>query len=470
VQELSESAWPPVLETPESRLGKLQRGLGSGARGVFFAPEAADADLIVACVRDDPRLDTQVDSRDRYYALLLNRLNVEPGVLEDVIAAREAQPLDVYDPGPCLALYVLVSTALLGNAGAMDAIRRYLHNGRYWTSVLQEFVWDTFGERLRVDWRERIDSFAEIVLRRFPTSDSLAPELDDLWAVDLGWWTEWGSSYPVIRSVLEQVQAERTKDLLPTVDQRSLPTGELLQRNAPGSMMWLYRTLLDRDSDEDTRLIEAAAHDVQRPMRLAAVGAMAARQDVAMLPILRELADGPVRGSAHGVLTRALQALPYSSTRPTVREWLQMAGDRKRRIAASVIGDAAIEDDVEMVTAELTSELNVGMDGDQYIVCSLAQALGRNPSKAHSRLLRRAFNEIPYSYGRKYIAAALATSDPDFPSTLGIDCLWDAEPAVRAIGAAHASRSNPNARRKLDEIRSDPTEEQEVRTAATSQT
>jgi hypothetical protein len=49
---------------------------------------------------------------------------------------------------------------------------------------------------------------------------------------------------------------------------------------------------------------------------------------------------------------------------------MRMTGHQKRRIAAGVIGDEAIEDDVELVTTELTTELNAGMDGDQYIVTS----------------------------------------------------------------------------------------------------
>jgi len=127
----------------------------------------------------------------------------------------------------------------------------------------------------------------------------------------------------------------------------------------------------------------------------------------------------------------------------------------------------AIADDIEQITTQLATELQAGTTGDQYVVCSLAEALGRHPARGPYDVLDHAFGEMPYSYGRRYVADAIAATDPRFPDRLAINCLWDCEPDVRATGATHASRDDPLAAARLAELRADPNEDPDVRRAAT---
>ena len=59
---------------------------------------------------------------------------------------------------------------------------------------------------------------------------------------------------------------------------------------------------------------------------------------------------------------------------------------------------------------------------------------------------------IPYSYGRKWVVAALAATDPAVPRGVAVECLWDCEPEIRELAAGIADRRQPSAARRLAEL------------------
>ena len=210
-----------------------------------------------------------------------------------------------------------------------------------------------------------------------------------------------------------------------------------------------------------------AAEDPSRAMHAAAVSALATQQHTEVLPAVLRLSEETGRGITRALLYRAFVALPYTATRATATEWLT-EGDRTRRgAAANAMGAHAIDEDVRLIVAELSRELDKGLSGDQYVVCSLAEALGRHPEYGPYAELDRAFSDMPYSFGRGYVVDAIAATDPQFPDNLAIDCLWDCEPAVRATGARHVNREKHIAAAQLQQMRTDPLEDKEPREAAT---
>lgn len=112
-------------------------------------------------------------------------------------------------------------------------------------------------------------------------------------------------------------------------------------------------------------------------------------------------------------------------------------------MAASAIARHAIPEDVPIVRRAIVEQLDADLEGDQYLICSLAEALAHHPELGPFDELRRACEEMPYSYGRHFVVDALAATDPAFPHTTAIDCLWDAEPHVRATAARVADRGDP---------------------------
>jgi len=116
----------------------------------------------------------------------------------------------------------------------------------------------------------------------------------------------------------------------------------------------------------------------------------------------------------------------------------------------------------------LTRELDRGLDGDVYVVCSLAEALGRCAPHGPFEELTRAYEEIPYSYGRRYVVAALAAADPTYGGDVAVECLWDCERETRQVAAQHVDRRIRLATQRLAELTADRAEAASVRAAAST--
>jgi len=425
------SSWPPHLEAPDSLLGRLQRGLGSAAREVLDGRPSNARELVRSCLEADPRWDTDLDDRADYYAVLGISGDVDVAVLEAL--ARDEPRGDGPDPGPSPVLNVLARTAARGNTEAISALRRYIETGRYWEWVIPWLLPEGQPTRTSPGWPEWVDGLAPLLCERFPTVELMSEALKDAWSVTPtdAPWDEWRTAYPLIGAALE---ATTDSHQHPAAHDRyaDAPTSELLALEKAKLARRVARVLASRTGDEDVQLMLRAAEDPSLPMHVAAVNALATQQHTEVLPAVLKVSDETGRG-----ITRVV--LPYAATRATATEWLTGGARTRRAAAANAIGAHAIDDDVRLITAELSRELDQGLSGDQYVVCSLAEALGRHPGHGPYRELDRAFSEMPYSFGRRYVVNAIAATDPQFPDKLAIDCLWDCEPAVRATGAKNGA-------------------------------
>ena len=90
------------------------------------------------------------------------------------------------------------------------------------------------------------------------------------------------------------------------------------------------------------------------------------------------------------------------------------------------------------------------------MICSLAQALARGGVHGPFDELLRAYEETPYSYGRRYIVDALAASDPTFGGDVAVNCLWDCEADTRRLAATYVDRRVRLASQRLDELTGGP--------------
>ena len=73
---------------------------------------------------------------------------------------------------------------------------------------------------------------------------------------------------------------------------------------------------------------------------------------------------------------------------------------------------------------------------------------------------------MPYSYGRRYIVAALAASDPTFDGDVAVECLWDCEAETRLLATAHVDPRVRLALQRLQELAGDGAQAASVRAAA----
>lgn len=460
-----ERAWPPPLEAPGALLGGLQRGLGSAAREVLEGSVADPCRLVLSCVQADPRWDREIDDRADYYAVLALAVGVDAARVE--VLARDRPVGDGLDPGPGLALEVLARMAVRGDVEAISAVRRYFSTGRYWGSLIDWLMPADNAKGGSPAWPVWVDQLALMLCERFSTVESMAEALaDDAWGFSGPPWPSWRAAHPLIDHALATLTCDRPRNPSASDRYANQPTSALLALDSPELSRRVAGWLARREDPADIELLRRAAQDPSLPMHAAAVNALAAQHGREALPAVLALSEHTGRGVRQGLLFNAFVKLPYVETRAVAADWL-VCGDATRRSAASkAFATHAVEDDVRLVARELSRELDENLDGDQYVVCSLAEALGRHPACAPYPMLARAFREMPYSYGRHYVGSAIAATDPGFPDEHAIDALWDCEPTVRAIAAKHASREIPGVEARLREMLSDPFEDADARDAA----
>jgi hypothetical protein len=464
---VSDSAWPPRLDGSETLLGRLQRGLGSAAREVLDSGAPDARELVRACLEADPRWDTDLDDRADYYAVLAISTGLD---VADVAALAADKPRgDGPDQGPSPVLGVLARMAARGNAEAITALRRYFASGRYWERVISWLMPDGWPDGTARGWPECVEGLAPLLCERFPTVEQMGEALKDAWSVRLedAPWSEWQSAFPLLGSAFKATAEDHKRPSAASDCYANASTSALLALEKPELARRVAKWLAPRTSRDDVRLMLRAAKDRSLAMHAAAVNALAIQQRSEVLPAVLELSDQTGRGITRALLFGALTALPYKATRAPATGWLTGSDRTRRAAAASAMAAHAIDDDVRLITVELSRELDRRLDGDQYVVCSLAEALGRHPAHGPFQELDRAFRAMPYSFGRHYVIEAIAATDPDFPDELAIESLWDCEPAVRATAAQHARRAHPIAAARLQQIRSDPLEDKDVRAAAT---
>ncbi|MGH2943835.1 MAG: hypothetical protein ACRDLN_13780, partial [Solirubrobacteraceae bacterium] len=212
-------------------------------------------------------------------------------------------------------------------------------------------------------------------------------------------------------------------------------------------------------------LLLDAAGDPAAPMRRAAILALGRQGRSELLAIAEQATSRAERGKLQGAIALALEAMPISQTRALAHDWLQSSDWARRRKAAGMLATWAEDEDLPSARQALSRELDEGLRGDVYVIGSLAEALGRCGVHGPFEELLRAYEEMPYSYGRRYIVAALAASDPTFGGDVAVECLWDCEAETRRLAAVHVDRRVRLAAQRLDELAHDEAQATSVRSA-----
>lgn len=245
-------------------------------------------------------------------------------------------------------------------------------------------------------------------------------------------------------------------------------TVELLAIQESSRWAQIADELATRTTPYDIEMLVAAANAPDLPMRRAAIVALGRQGRREVLKIAEENTRAAERGKLQGAIALALEAMPLSQTRALAHAWLESDDWARRRKAAGMLAARAEDEDVAPARAALSRELDRGLDGDVYVACSLAEALGRCPVHGPYEELSRAYEELPYSYGRRYVVAALAAADPTFGGDVAVECLWDCEVEVRQLAVERVDRRVRLASQRLAELAADTAQAASVRRAAGS--
>ena len=245
-----------------------------------------------------------------------------------------------------------------------------------------------------------------------------------------------------------------------------MPTRELLQIAEDSRWTQIADELASRSAPDDVAALLEAANDPTVPMRRAAILALGRQGRRELLEIAEQNTSQAGRGKLQGAIALALEAMPLSQTRHLAHDWLTSADWARRRKAAGMLATWSEDEDLAPARDALARELDEGLEGDVYVICSLAQALGRGGVHGPFEELQRAYEEMPYSYGRRYIVSALAASDPTFYGDVAVECLWDCEAETRRLAAIHVDRRVRLASQRLEELAGDEAQAASVRSVA----
>ncbi|HEX8159100.1 MAG TPA: hypothetical protein VF526_17075 [Solirubrobacteraceae bacterium] len=458
---------PPTLAETTDPLGKLQRGLGSGYLWALDAARSVAHALLLHCVFNDPRWDRQLDHRDDYYATLALDVELDASALESWLQESDEDRETTHD-----VIGMLGRMAVRGHADARRVLREYVAYGAMWERAIDQLIGDYDAMRVGPPWPEAVTRLDEVLVRRFPDESELAAALA---GVDPRGrpWALWSVENPAIARALAldhgQPAPPRSRAWRPRRIQakpHEMSTVSLLAIGESSRWTQIADELANRTSGEDVRRLVAAANDPDLPMRRAAILALGRQGHRELLRIAEENTAQAQRGTLQGAIALALEAMPLSQTRALAHDWLTSPDWARRRKAAGLLATWAEEEDLPHARRALGRELDEGLEGDVFVVCSLAAALGRIPERGPFEELSRAYEEIPYSYGRRIVVSALAAADPTFAGDVAVDCLWDCESETREVAAEHVDRRVRLAAQRLAELAGDEAQSASARQAA----
>jgi hypothetical protein len=459
---------PPPLAGPAEPLGKLQRGLGSGYLWALDADRSVAQALLLHCIFNDPRWDRQLDARIEYYATLALDVGLDAGALELWLQRGDDDLETTHD-----VLAVLGRMAIRSHAEARLVLRDYVARGRFWDRALELLIDDYDAMRVGVPWPEVVAGLDAVIVDRFPSESELAEALAGVDASARPW-TLWSVENPKIAWALsfdhgagESPAPKRTaRPRKAQPKPRELSTSELLAITEDSRWTQIADELIGRTGKDDVQRLLLAANDPELPMRRAAILALGHQGRRELLEIAEANTSEAKRGTLQGAIALALEAMPPEQTRSLAHDWLTSSDWARRRKAAGILATWAEGEDLEHARRALARELELGLEADMYVVCSLAEALGRYAGHGPFDELSRAYEQIPYSYGRRFVVSALARTDPTFAGDVAVDCLWDCEPETRQLAAAHVDRRIRLAAQRLDELAEDDAQAPSVRRSA----
>jgi hypothetical protein len=461
---------PPPLADVAEPLGKLQRGLGSGYLWALDAHRSVARALLVHCLFNDPRWDQQLDAREEYYATLALDIELELDPLEDWLRENDEQSTELEQN----LLGMLGRMAIREHSEAGRVLRDYVAYGRSWQRAIALLTGDPETMRAGVPWPEAVAGLDGVLVERFAGESALAEALADVDPRERPW-SLWSIENHRIAGALAaghrvplppRTRTRRRQPRRKPPNPRQLSTEALLAVGEESRWRQIAEELETRRGRDDVQLMMTTARDPDRVMRRAAILALAhqGRRDV--LEIAEESTRTEPRGKLQGTIALALEAMPLSQTRALAHDWLTSPDWGRRRKAAGILGTWAESEDLELARRALERELDAGLEGDVFVICSLAEALQRCAARGPFDELSRAYEQIPYSYGRRFIVSALAASDPTFAGDLAVECLWDCERESRAIAASRVDRRIRLAAQRLGELAGDEAQAASVRVAA----
>jgi hypothetical protein len=455
-------ATPANIAPPDSLLGLLQRGRGEGYRRILKVPKSEAPALLVQCITNDPRLDTQVESRDQFYASIATEIDFQ---LEPLVKhLRNHDDSTQGSSSTCLTVTTLAELAKRDYRDAKDILCDYVRWGQWWNWPIHELVKisdDSLSMRL-----------ARSIEQHFSSNDGLDEAMLDC---PIESFTELARFSSRIQTSNAKAVAKITSSRRPALpDLSALDTKELLNLVDQNNYRLLGKPLANvvRPTDQDM-LVSHVSLDTPFVAHVALAGL--ARLGPASLfkwlvdfwMTLPERSDPTNKQKNLGrvilrqSILRTLLALPGDVTITLAREWISQKDSRKRELAEKLLQEHATVEDIPILREALRPMLN---NEEAEWDCFLLKAFYRLPNIGQVSELIDIFHQFRFSMGRAYAAEAIQVTSPEyFRDNLALECLWDCEEGTRELAAKFVPLWSEEALQRVRRLAQDSLENEEVR-------
>ncbi len=424
---------------PRTLAGKLQRGLGTGFLEALEAPREVVHPLLMDCLRGDPRLDHHLDNRDVYYAQLALQVELPLApILEDLIDAGADEHEDTY-----LAVSILIEIARRGGQEADRLLRDYVLWGPFWHFV----CWRLAEAANTPDWLNLASKLAA------------RAELDH----EQGMWSHepfvtWAKYEPRFAALARKEPKLHRKEHGGSPGAPLKDSTVALLQHSGGSVTRAITELSRRRSRADLTLIDEATSSPLAMTRAIAIAAEFERGDwrhwdIALDMALHEQHPPYATAIANGAILQA----PAAVLLPYARAWKSSPNFRRHYLAWQILERHATEEFLPWVERRL-DRVSARDAQVRFDVTTLAEIIANRFPGREFPALRRKFDAFTYSFGRQYVAEALAVTDPTFATTRAFTGLWDCESGVREIAAKKVSLELPGAFERLTDLANDQVE------------
>ena len=414
-----------------SRLGQLQRGRGKGFCAALMAGREAHADVL-HCLINDPRINSQMESRERYYAELVMALDVPIAPLLDHLTGREAG----------LGHAVLAGTWRLGHPDT----RSYVADAKSDETTIAGIAQQLWG----LHWAQLVElsgyvakAFLREALevadcaqssRRRQSSKPLPGEKSVAELLEIGRQMQQGQRWAIVEELCRRGTEEDRSALAHTVNHDTVYDRVRLAAQALGTL-------------GDERLLPLAIDYFER-------------EDVFADPDRRLAGYDRMRRSA---LNDYIRYLPADRQLELARDW-HARGGYFEIVAGGVFGEQATPDDRTRLETFVAQNSNT--DGGWEVIQEL-DALGRIGDPRSAPLLIEIAEQATYSHARRRALHALSGMQ-ELPAAVAAlhEALWDCEDESAFDACAHLPKLNQEATSRIKTLATHDLAKLELRTRA----
>lgn len=441
----------PTLAPETTQLGLLQRGRGRGLQTALAGARTVTRDALAACLRNDPRWDPQLETRELYYADVATACGMPIEEIHGILRELAHGADDTRFYGQYQVAGVLGVLTARGDAAALRALTDEVHEGPAWHVAAEELA-----DRIpRQQWLP----LGEPLLARLSDAEVLKLA-EDRYTSDP--WAGWAESERRLQEAFTTFEAPGQAPPAQAEPYRKadtrMSTPELIAITEQRNWIKVGRVLEERQRPEDVPMLVEAVRNGTGLQRAVALRGLAALGNDSVLDdaaaIVQDAEFVMLRRSALNYLASLSPALTLERARLWLREpWpLALAGQE-------VLETHATRDDLDMLRETLAA---ASESGDMYKACFAADALGCFDAPEALPELRHFYEAAPYSYGRWRAARALSRIEGDFAKETAVECLYDCEPRVRLIGIELADRQQARVVGRLRQMATDAAEDPDV--------